>query len=330
MINAPVLITSFTRYETLEKVFEQIRIAKPKVLYVAIDGPRNEADILNNNKCREIANSVDWDCEYHPLFSDTNNGILKNTMNAYEEVFKKYDRLIFLEDDMFPSQSFFAFCDSMLEHYKDDRRVQVVSGMNFQEKTDYCKGDYFFSKQFCVGAMGIWKRTYDSWDKEFAFCTDECLCEEVGISKSRVKRAVSERLRVIKGGEVGSIEFMMDNSFYLNSCLGIVPRVNLAKSIGISAKSAHTSDSLKKIPHKIRRLFLFSLYEMEEPYRQPTYVVNNEAYNQYCKKLFCIEHPVLLLFMRIEKVFLYIINGDICNLFREFKDKIIRRDRKNG
>lgn len=42
--NVPVLFIIFKRYDTTVKVFERIREAKPKKLYVAADGPRNAGE----------------------------------------------------------------------------------------------------------------------------------------------------------------------------------------------------------------------------------------------------------------------------------------------
>ena len=40
-ITVPVLLVGFNRPDTIQKVFHHIRNAKPEILYVAIDGPRD-------------------------------------------------------------------------------------------------------------------------------------------------------------------------------------------------------------------------------------------------------------------------------------------------
>ena len=56
-LKTAVLLLIFNRPDTTKKVFEQIRKIKPKKLYVASDGPRN--NILHDKekieKAREIA-----------------------------------------------------------------------------------------------------------------------------------------------------------------------------------------------------------------------------------------------------------------------------------
>lgn len=44
-IDVPVLVIFFARPDTLEKVFESIKEARPSKLLLWQDGPRNEKDI---------------------------------------------------------------------------------------------------------------------------------------------------------------------------------------------------------------------------------------------------------------------------------------------
>ena len=45
-------------------------------------------------------------------------------------MFEKEDRGIVLEDDDVVSDSFFYFCEELLEKYKDDERINMICGMN--------------------------------------------------------------------------------------------------------------------------------------------------------------------------------------------------------
>ena len=60
-VDVPVLLIFFARPETLEKVFESIREARPSTLLLWQDGPREgrEDDVENIQKCREIAENID-------------------------------------------------------------------------------------------------------------------------------------------------------------------------------------------------------------------------------------------------------------------------------
>lgn len=75
-MEAPVLFIIFNRPDTTAQVFEAIRKAKPKKLYVSADAPRanNKSDKINCEKVRKIVKGVDWECDVHYRFLENNLG----------------------------------------------------------------------------------------------------------------------------------------------------------------------------------------------------------------------------------------------------------------
>src|SRR5258708_5357038 len=71
-----VLFVIFNRPSPTSKVFDQIRAAKPKRLYIAADGPRTDFpdDDLLCRQARAVVNTVDWECEVKTLFREENAG----------------------------------------------------------------------------------------------------------------------------------------------------------------------------------------------------------------------------------------------------------------
>ena len=66
----PVLFTVFNRPACTRRVFEAIRRAAPRRLFIACDGPRperpEEAPLVS--QVRGIVAEVDWECEVATLF----------------------------------------------------------------------------------------------------------------------------------------------------------------------------------------------------------------------------------------------------------------------
>jgi hypothetical protein len=121
-LDCPVLFIIFNRPETTVRVFEAIRKAHPKQLFVAADGPRmgKEGEKERCEEARKIATQVDWDCEVKTLFRDENIGCGRGPAEAITWFFEHVEKGIILEDDCLPSQSFFGFCEKLLERYKND------------------------------------------------------------------------------------------------------------------------------------------------------------------------------------------------------------------
>ena len=53
---------------------------------------------------------------------------------------------IVLEDDCLPHPSFFRFCEELLERYREDERIAMVSGDNFQFGRKRGDRSYYFSR----------------------------------------------------------------------------------------------------------------------------------------------------------------------------------------
>ena len=107
MLSTPILLLAFNRPLLTKKVFSKIREVKPKKLYIAIDGPRNnhKSDIENIKKEKEVFNNVDWDCKVFYLNRDFNLGCKISVSGAIDWFFEQETRDN-LEDDCLPNIDF--------------------------------------------------------------------------------------------------------------------------------------------------------------------------------------------------------------------------------
>jgi hypothetical protein len=85
----------------------------------------------NANRCREIVTAVDWDCEVLTNFAETNLGCAERVISGLTWAFEQIESAIILEDDCFPGNDFFRFCEALIPRYKDDDRIGLITGDNF-------------------------------------------------------------------------------------------------------------------------------------------------------------------------------------------------------
>jgi hypothetical protein len=120
-LQTAVLFLVFNRPDTTRQVFEAIRQARPPRLYVAADGARvgklGEAERVD--QVRKIAIDVDWPCQVKTLFRDKNLGCKKAVSSGIDWFFDNEEQGIILEDDCLPSQSFFWYCEDLLNKFKN-------------------------------------------------------------------------------------------------------------------------------------------------------------------------------------------------------------------
>ncbi len=162
----PVAFLIFNRPELTRKVFATIAQAKPSKLLVVADGPR--ADVPDDReKCSEaraIIGRIDWDCEVLTNYSSANMGCRARISTGLEWVFTNVEEAIILEDDCIPHPTFFRFCKELLTRYRDDQRVMMISGDNFQMGRNRTPYSYYFSRFFHCWGWATWRRAWRHYD----------------------------------------------------------------------------------------------------------------------------------------------------------------------
>ena len=118
MFKTPVLLISWRRPKKTLMVIKKIQQVKPLKLYLACDGVdlNDKNSHKNVQETREILNNnINWDCEIKKLYRDKNLGCKIGVSDAISWFFSNEEEGIILEDDTLPSNSFYAFCEFMLE-----------------------------------------------------------------------------------------------------------------------------------------------------------------------------------------------------------------------
>jgi hypothetical protein len=162
----PVLILAFSRPDVTAKVIEAIRAARPSRLFFAVDGPREgrEAEREKVMQVRRLAQRVDWDCELRTLFREANLGCKVSVSQAITWFFEQVEDGIILEDDCVAHPSFFPFAADLLDRYRDDERVVMISGDNFQLGRRRTVYDYYFSRYTHIWGWATWRRAWKLYD----------------------------------------------------------------------------------------------------------------------------------------------------------------------
>jgi len=160
-----VVFLIFNRPDTTARVFETIRRAQPPRLFVIADGPRPDhpSDAEKCATARSVIDQVDWDCEVLTNYADTNLGCGRRVSSGLDWVFETVEEAIILEDDCVPHPTFFRFCEEVLERYRDDERVMMITGTNVLPKLDIHES-YLFSRYFNIWGWATWRRAWKKYD----------------------------------------------------------------------------------------------------------------------------------------------------------------------
>lgn len=238
-LKTPVLFMCFNRPEKTEQVFDRIRQACPRKLYVAVDAPREgrQDDVENCAAVKRIVEKVDWPCETHYLYQDHNLGCTRSGITAWNWLFSHEDRMIFIEDDGLGSLDTFYFMEDLLEKYKDDERIAYIGGVDYGPK--YGNATYFFSRiPGPTYFMATWKRTHEKYDYDLeGFASGEKIPDKSHYS-SRIERLIyTENFRayvrsIKQNRRHNTYDLQMNYLARYYDMISISPNVNLVSNIG--------------------------------------------------------------------------------------------------
>lgn len=279
----PVLLILFNRPEQTAKVFDTLRKVQPERLYLAADAPRlNRAG--EAQKCEAVLNifsTVDWPCEVYRRVLDTNVGCDVNVTSGVDWFFENEETGVVLEDDCVPNESFFRYCDELLEKYKDNDRVMWINGFNNGYNSGEPSPSYFYSIYALSWGWASWRRAWrcfrDGGRNLLANGTSETIWPEY-IKKSYMAR-LFWRYSFKYGRVTRAWDFRWLNCIWANGGLACTPSKNLISNIGYGVEGVHggsRNDPRGNLP----------TVELQEDLVGPSDVTSSAPLDAYLSKTF--------------------------------------------
>jgi len=254
LFTTPILFIIFNRPDVTKRVFNAIREIRPAQLFVSADGPRASV-VDEKEKCdqtRKIIEKIDWPCEVNKKYSEKNMGCKIGVSSAINWFFDSVSEGIILEDDCLPDLSFFTFCQELLIYYKEDTRIKMISGDNFQFGRIYGPASYYFSRHPQIWGWATWKRAWEEYDITMKTYPDfkekNRICNVVE-KKSDQRHWLKIFDRLYKN-QVDTWDGQLVYAIFDYDGLCIIPNKNLVTNIGHTKEATHTktTDKFSNIP----------------------------------------------------------------------------------
>ena len=294
MFNTPILFLIFNRPETTAPVFEQIKKLRPKYLYVAADGPRDNkpGEAEECSAARAIVlEGIDWDCEVKTFLRAENAGCRKAVSEAIAWFFEQEEQGIILEDDCLPHQSFFPYCEQLLIRYKHDSTVISIGGTNLGY--DFENDDsYGFSRFMNMWGWATWRRSVQLVDYDMNRWKKMTFKKLFLFSRLKNKQAIDinwinywkNYFDITASGKLNTWDYQWIFAQLYHKKISIFPSHNLVKNIGFTDKATHTAYP----DHPIAGL---PLQVLELPLKHPVNNLVNAVYEEsYLKKIWFGHH----------------------------------------
>jgi hypothetical protein len=242
MILAPIGISVYTRMNHFKQCIEALQkniLAEKSELYIYSDAASNKEDEDLVKKVRKFTHSITGFKKVNIIEREKNYGGTKNALFAYREITEKFEKSIFLEDDIVTAPGFLTFMNGALEFYKDDDRILSITGysppINLPHEYD---NDIFILPRYNGWGTGDWKSLITEHlnvidKKEFIKIKNKKKIFTVG-GEDVLSMIEAEINGELNAGDVRVMYYQALNNKYT-----LYPRKSLTQNIGHDGTGVH-------------------------------------------------------------------------------------------
>jgi hypothetical protein len=176
-------------------------------------------------------------------FSDVNLGCKRRVSSGIDWIFEQVEEAIILEDDCLPVPAFFRFCQDLLERYRHDRRVGMISGDNFQFGRRFNDDSYYFSKYVHIWGWASWRDrwigSYDVTMAKWPRMRDEARLVDM-LGDRREAEHWHRIFEAVHHGKIDTWDYQWIFASWMEGWVSVMPSVNLISNIGWGPDATHT------------------------------------------------------------------------------------------
>jgi len=241
-LNLPLIVICYKRPELTKKILAQVFKFKKENIYIFCDAASNPESWGLVEETRRVIMEFGKIAKIKTLFNRQNSGCGMAVKTALDWFFSENRNGVILEDDTFPSLSFFGFMEENLLKYKDDSSVASVTG--------FCPWPDFFrpnvpvlkSKYFSMWGWGTWARVW----KDYKLNVDDILAAQWSLAIRRACDSDNENefwqnvLVKIKNKEIDTWDYQFFFQSWAQNQVHIRPPNNLVQNLGFGADATHT------------------------------------------------------------------------------------------
>lgn len=244
---APVVFLIFNRPPHTRLSFAAIAAARPARLYIVGDGPRSTHpdDVALVRETRAIAESVDWPCKVTTNYSEMNLGCKRRVASGLDWVFDIEERAIIIEDDCVVDSSFFPYCDELLDVYRDNDAIHMVSGCNVLHPRRLSAFSYYCSRCYHIWGWATWRRAWRDYDIDMLqwprLRESHWLQDLLGDRKQA--RVAHEIFELAYSGHISTWDFQWVLAGWIHERVSTIPTTNLVRNIGYGEQATNEHDA---------------------------------------------------------------------------------------
>ena len=288
---APVFIPTLCRYEHFKRCVESLAkctYADKTDLIIALDYPLNDSHWDGYRKIEAYLNDITGFACVKVIKRKENYGVFRNIFETRSEIFEKYDRLIFSEDDNEFSPNFLDYMNKGLDKFEFEPKVYAVCGYNYPiEMPPEYRYNHYFWKGFSAWGYGIWKDCYAKFSSN---CNYEYLIKHLSNVKNvyRLTRYADHYLPVwlknyktkfISGDGILSAMLIGDDA------VCVFPSVSKVRNYGHDGSGAHCGEIKGHNRYKSQDIDTDKFFDFNSEFIKEDMLVNNRLRTHFKRPL---------------------------------------------
>ena len=254
----PIVLTAYNRVGTLTKTMDSLLKCdgiKGRKIIVYQDGHQDK-----DNDGWVFTEAYLHNCEaINPniikVYRPNHLGLRGNSLFAIEDSLKKYDKIIYLQDDQEFTKDFLTFMDAALNKFEDRKDIMFVSGYS------HISWGACYLSPLTADGLGIWRWKFDLPLFDYYKPTPE-------IYKDYAKETTpsfASYLKDIIEGRSDAFMALLSYTMYLNKARCMHPNVNKVRYCVSDSTNSKKKDA-KRLNNDLYIGFSNILDETEMPY----------------------------------------------------------------
>ncbi len=249
MKKIPVLITFFNRPDNLEILLASLTAQRDLDIYLACDGPRNQMDKKEIEKCWRLIDKFFPEVEPSKrLIRDVNLGCKSAMKGNIDWFFSQVDRGIILEDDCIPSSDFFEITVAALEKYESSDEIFGISGSDFIKLNPKKHSNTFRLSNFpMVWGWATWANRWEQYlveipdiDAVTRAAADNLFLRKLHFRKMYFKNVFGRRFYEVEQNIIDTWDYSLVATLWRTKKRFLQINGNTIINVGFSQNATHT------------------------------------------------------------------------------------------
>jgi len=266
---APIALSTYSRLGHLKQAVEALQkneLAKESELYVFSDAPK-PGDEEKVQAVRNYIKTIDGFKKVH-IYERKENNRVANNRGGMRMLLDKYERVIFIEEDVITSPFFLNYMNDALRVYKNDNRVLAITGYGppIEYPDDY-EYEVALGKRAFFWSFAIWKKDFDTINMDITM-KDYWQIRLNPFLSHRYKKAgedVMPQLRNVASGLVEALDIRADYTMFKLGKFILYPRFSMIQNNGLDGSGEHWTTSTDKFDVDLGDSKVF-VHSAVEPY----------------------------------------------------------------